>query len=86
MRLTKYQKARLTEFEWDVVENEDGQNCCWLEVSPEDGTIFNEACNVLGLTGDADYVQMLIVGTKEININADIYTFKNFCVIDEFFN
>ena len=69
MRLTKYQKARLTEFEWDVVQSKDGQNCCWLEVSPEDGMIFNEACKVLGLTGDADYVQMLIVGTKEININ-----------------
>tara|TARA_S200000501_G_scaffold369663_1_gene409507 strand:- start:1195 stop:1419 length:225 start_codon:yes stop_codon:yes gene_type:complete len=67
MRLTKYQKARLTEFEWDVVQNKDGQNCSWLEVSPEDGIIFNEACKVLGLTGDADYVQMLIVGTKEIN-------------------
>ena len=67
MRLTKYQKARLLEFEWDAVQNKDGQNCRWLELSPEDGTIFNEACKVLDLTGDADYVQLLIVGTKEIH-------------------
>ena len=71
MRLTKYQKARLTEFEWDALENKDGQNSRWLELSPEDGTIFNVACNVLGLTGDSDYVQILIVGTKIINIGDD---------------
>ena len=27
MKLTKYQKARLLEHEWDVYETEDGQNC-----------------------------------------------------------
>ena len=33
MKLTKYQKARMLEFGWDVVENEvDGeiQNCSWI--------------------------------------------------------
>ena len=39
MKLTKYQKARLLEHEWDVVETKvDGkeQNCRWLSVYPSD--------------------------------------------------
>lgn len=33
MKLTKYQKARLLEYEWDIIETEvDGkeQNCSWI--------------------------------------------------------
>ena len=38
MRLTKYQKARLREFEWDVYTTDDGeQNCAWISITPDDG-------------------------------------------------
>jgi hypothetical protein len=40
MKLNKDQKARLLENEWDVVENDNGQNCSWISVEPEDGEIF----------------------------------------------
>ncbi len=55
MKLTKYQKARLLEHNWDVVSNKvDGkeQNCSWISVSPEDGKIFGEIIEHFGLTGD----------------------------------
>ena len=45
MKLTKYQKARLLEHEWDVVKTEvdnQEQNCKWLNIHPEDGSIFGE--------------------------------------------
>ena len=68
MRLTKYQKARLLEFDWDVIESDvDGetQNCSWISIAPEDGAIFGEICENFGLTGDGEDVKLLIVGTRE---------------------
>ena len=41
MKLTKYQKARLLEYNWDVYTTDDGtQNCAWISITPEDGKIF----------------------------------------------
>ena len=44
MKLTKYQKSRLLEFEWDIIINHDvdgkEQNCAWVNITPEDGAIF----------------------------------------------
>jgi len=68
MKLTKYQKARLLEYEWDVVEAKvDGkqQNCRWLSVFPEDGSVFGEIVEEFGLTGDGDSVKLLVVATSE---------------------
>lgn len=68
MRLTKYQKARLLEYEWDIIETEvDGkeQNCKWLYFSPEDGSIFGEVCDHFELTGESDSVKLLVVATAE---------------------
>jgi hypothetical protein len=65
MKLTKYQKARLLEHEWDVVENENGQNCSWISVAPEDGELFHHVVELFGLTGDEDDVKLLVVGTRE---------------------
>lgn len=65
MKLTKYQKARLLEHEWDVVENENGQNCSWISVAPEDGEIFHHVVELFGLTGDEDDVKLLVIGTTE---------------------
>ena len=68
MKLTKYQKARLLEHEWDVIrENIDGdeQNCRWLSVYPEDGRVFGEIVEDFGLTGDYKCVKLLVVATQE---------------------
>lgn len=68
MKLTKYQKARLLEFEWDVVSTDvDGkeQNCQWVSINPEDGSIFGEICEHFHLTGDEGDVKLLVVATKE---------------------
>jgi hypothetical protein len=68
MKLTKYQKARLQEFEWTPVEtkvNGEIQNCAWISVTPEDGAIFQECLNVFRLTGEHEDVKLLVVGTQE---------------------
>ena len=68
MRLTKYQKARLKEFEWTPIETEvngEIQNCAWISVTPEDGAIFQECLNVFRLTGEHEDVKLLVVGTQE---------------------
>jgi hypothetical protein len=68
MRLTKYQKARMLEFGWDVVESEtDGeiQNCSWISIDSEDGIIYNDAVKLFGLSGDGKDIKLLVVGTRE---------------------
>ena len=68
MKLTKYQKARLLEFDWDVIESDvDGetQNCSWISIAPEDGAIFGEVVKHFELTGDGDDVKLLVVATSE---------------------
>ena len=66
MKLTKYQKARLLEHEWDVYTTNDGeQNCAWISITPEDGSIFGEVVEELGLTGEGKDVKLLIVATSE---------------------
>jgi len=66
MKLTKYQKARLLEYNWDVYTTEDGsQNCAWISISPEDGSIFGDVVETLGLTGEGKDVKLLIVATAE---------------------
>ena len=64
--LTKYQKARLLEPEWDVYTTDDGeQNCAWISITPEDGSIFGEVVEELGLTGEGKNVKLLIIATSE---------------------
>jgi len=66
MKLTKYQKARLLEHEWDVYTTDDGeQNCAWISITPEDGVIFGQVVEELGLTGEGKDVKLLIVATSE---------------------
>ena len=64
MKLTKYQKARLLEHEWDVISNDKG-NCAWVSIAPEDGSIFGEIVETLGLTGKGEDVKLLVVATSE---------------------
>jgi len=66
MKLTKYQKARLLEFNWDVYTSDvDEQNCAWISITPEDGSIYGEVVETLGLTGEGRDVKLLIVATSE---------------------
>jgi len=68
MKLTKYQKARLLEFDWDVIESDvDGemQNCSWISIAPEDGAIFGEVVEHFGLTGEGKDIKLLVVATSE---------------------
>ncbi len=67
MKLTKYQKARLQEFEWDIVECDvkgKEQNCQWLQLDAEDGVVYSEVCDLFGLSGGSA-IRLLVVGTQE---------------------
>jgi hypothetical protein len=65
MKLNKDQKARLLENEWDVIENNNGQNCSWISVEPEDGEISHIVTELFGLTGEGKDIKLLVVGTRE---------------------
>ena len=64
MRLTKYQKARLLEHEWDVIETDEGQNCSWIAIQPEDGEVYQVALEVFNLTDYGKDIKLLVVGTQ----------------------
>ena len=64
MKLTKYQKARLLEHEWDVVNSDEGQNCSWIAIQPADGEVYHVALDVFGLTDTGRDVKLLVVGTQ----------------------
>jgi hypothetical protein len=66
MRLTKYQKARLLEHEWDVVTTDDGeQNCAWVSINKEKNVVFDLITDIFGLTGENGSVKLLVVATQE---------------------
>ena len=66
MKLTKKQKELLEIHDWDLYTTDDGeQNCAWVSITPEDGTIFGEVVETLGLTGEGKEVKLLIVATAE---------------------
>lgn len=63
MRLTKYQKARLLEYEWTPIENED-DNTCWLHVDETDQQLFKVAKQLLQLDDDVKEFKILIVASQ----------------------
>lgn len=68
MKLTKTQKAKLLEHQWDVITNQvDGkeQNCAWISIAPEDGSIFGEVVEHFGLAGEGEDVKLLVIATTE---------------------
>ena len=68
MKLTKYQKARLDNYGWNVVEVEvkgKVQNCSWISIAPEDGAVFGEVVEHFGLTGEGKDIKLLVVATSE---------------------
>jgi len=64
MKLTKYQKARLLEYEWDVIENDIDDDTCWLRIDQNDGEVFKTAVRVLNLTPGTKAVKLLFVATQ----------------------
>ena len=64
MKLTKYQKARLLEHEWDVVNSDEGQNCAWISIQPEDGEVYQVGLDVFSLTDTGKDIKLLVVGTQ----------------------
>ena len=66
MKLTKKQKELLEIHDWDLYTTDDGeQNCAWVSIAPEDGKIYGEVVETLGLTGEGKDVKLLIVATSE---------------------
>ena len=65
MKLTKYQKARLIEHEWDVVHSDAvDQNCAWISIHPEDGEVYQVALDIFDLTDTGKDIKLLVVGTQ----------------------
>ena len=64
MKLTKYQKARLIEHEWDIIHSDEGQNCAWIALHPEDGEVYQVALDIFDLTDTGKDVKLLVVGTQ----------------------
>jgi hypothetical protein len=64
MKLTKYQKARLLEYEWNVVNSDEDQNCAWIAIHPEDGEAYQVALDVFHLTDTGKDIKLLVVGTQ----------------------
>lgn len=68
MKLTKYQKARLLEYNWDIITNKvngQEQNCSWIRIAPEDGSVYGEVVKHFKLSGDGEDVKLLVVATAE---------------------
>ena len=64
MRLTKYQKARLLEYEWDVVNHQDSDdNTFWVQIDSSDGDVMNRIKKLLDLTKNVDSIKLLVVAT-----------------------
>lgn len=64
MKLTKYQKARLLEYEWDLVHSDEGQNCAWIAIQPKYGELYQVALDLFNLTDTGKDIKLLVVGTQ----------------------
>ena len=67
MKLNKYQKARLIEHEWDVLQTENGENTSWIAIQPEDGEVYQVALDVFNLTDTGKDIKLLVIGTQNKN-------------------
>ena len=65
MRLTKYQKARLLEFNWNTIHNESCEdNTRWLHFDTHDGVVFERVKRLLDVNDTATAVKILVVATQ----------------------
>lgn len=64
MRLNKYQKARLLEYNWDVIQNDScDDNTRWLHFDQNDGQVFDRLKKLLDID-DANNFKVLVVATQ----------------------
>lgn len=64
MRLTKYQKARLLEFNWDIIKNElCDDNTRWLHFDTQDGEVFDRVKQLLDIDDVSDF-KVLVIATQ----------------------
>lgn len=64
MRLTKYQKARLLEFEWDLLDNGTDDDTCWVNIDRQDKHVFDDVRQVLNLENDVSSIKLLVIATQ----------------------
>jgi hypothetical protein len=70
MRLTKYQKAYLLEYMWNIHNAPEtnnmgsGENTCWLQIDKSSGVVFNDAKKLLQYENDdIDTLKVLVVAS-----------------------
>lgn len=65
MKLTKYQKSRLLEFEWNIINNEqENDNTRWAHFDESDGEVFDRLKLLLDIDKDVHDFKILIVATQ----------------------
>ena len=65
MRLNKYQKSRLLEYNWDVIENElCDDNTRWLHFDQNDGEVFDRLKKLLDVDHDVNDFKVLVIATQ----------------------
>ena len=64
MRLTKYQKARLLEFEWDLINNGTDDDTCWINIDNQDKHMFDNVKSILNLDTHVESVNLLVVAVQ----------------------
>lgn len=65
MKLTKYQKSRLLEFEWNILNNEqENDNTRWAHFDESDGEVFDRLKLLLDVDKDVRDFKILIVATQ----------------------
>lgn len=67
MRLTKYQKARLLEFEWDLIDNGTDDDTSWIHIDNQDSHVFDNIRQVLNLKNDIRAIKLLVIATQTEN-------------------
>ena len=65
MKLTKYQKSRLLEFEWNIINNEqENDNTRWAHFDESDGEVFDRLRLLLDIDDGVRDFKILIVATQ----------------------
>ena len=64
MRLTKYQKARLLEFEWELINNGSDDDTSWINIDNQDVHVFDNIKSILNLDEHVESVNLLVVAVQ----------------------
>ena len=65
MRLTKYQKARLLEFEWELINNGTADDTSWVNIDNQDEHVFDNIKSILNLDEHVESVNLLVVAVQK---------------------